>query len=897
MKLYKKLIALAVAVLPTAANAEVNITFDTEDYQAVGVYDWWEASPFRSQDGQPAQLKGNCRVVANPYAAEEDGVNTSEKVLGFQRSRFGSNLFGARIDLKEDQRFELTPKAQYVHVLMRKPVNGRSMIIGLGRHNSKTAGYEETWKDQSPEVVQFTATGNNKAPADAWTDVVFTIKGAGNIDIYSLIVVPDCEAPHAYTEDFPVFIDNVKVNNSSAPEVALTGDYPVCFDKDQTYTRNDRKLNSLTITTAAGTYTKNGIGNQCWSEAFDGFINAQRGETVSVKCNYTGSWMHSFVYFDANNNGKFEVDEEELVAYKNTGSGDHSATHTFTIPENLQPGIYRLRGKVDWESTDPAGNDGSNGNYIISNGGGIIDVLFNVFDPEQATVSVNNFQRNGDILLADESKIDNHQQPLHTALTVKAKPENGFDYAGMILTCGYGIGGDSLVHSNPQYLSTTIPHTAFTEDDTYTIPAEYFYTDLFIEGLMVEKGTLPDPEPEPNPEDKEATFPFVSPSPIQGQWVMGTKSYHIQNGAAENGWVSTAYADASGYLRLDNGNEPEDQEGEWVVCGNDEDGYSFYNVAAGPTQVLGITGSEASARVKLYDLGQEGDAKVLFDFHENGQGFSFRIHGTEYNCFNSRNQYLALWEHANAFSSDNGSRFTFFEASDIEGIDPNPQPEPSATKFFTAEELRAEVAKAGVAHIGILNVTATSNKYVNGKSYNGVPASEDGTLEGVRAPQEDEIMEVYAVEDGYILRQADAEEGEGYLDCAAGGNFSVTDREGALVWQIVGHEEEGYGSISGYDDLYSDIEKEPNDYMIRFIALGQYLNGQNQGGTGGLRGGTGAWSFNYAYNVNYQGGSEPDGIGTVLAPDAHRGTFDLQGRPATLNGRGLFILNGKKVLR
>lgn len=45
MNLYKKCLTLAVAVLPLAAFAEVNVTFETDDYAAVGVYDWWEASP------------------------------------------------------------------------------------------------------------------------------------------------------------------------------------------------------------------------------------------------------------------------------------------------------------------------------------------------------------------------------------------------------------------------------------------------------------------------------------------------------------------------------------------------------------------------------------------------------------------------------------------------------------------------------------------------------------------------------------------------------------------------------------------------------------------------------------------------------------------------------------
>ncbi|MCQ2266104.1 MAG: lytic polysaccharide monooxygenase auxiliary activity family 9 protein [Bacteroidaceae bacterium] len=654
MKLFKKLILSAAWVLPVAANAEVNITFQSADeYQKVGVYDWWEGSPFRT-----GELKGNCKVVNNPYVDEEEAVVTNEKVLGFQRSIHGSNMYGARIDLKEDQRFVLTPQAQYVHVLMRKPVAGRSMLITLGRHNEKTAGYETTWKDQSPEVVQSTNTGNNKALADTWTDVVFPIKGAGNIDIYSLVVVVDCEPSHTRTEDFAAYIASVKINNNSAPEIALVGDYPICFEKDQAYSKTDRKLNSVTVTTEAGTFNMQ-AGNKMYTEAFGQFIPVKAGETITAQCNYNGSWMHSFFYLDANDNGKFELDADELVAYKNAGSNDFSAKHSFKIPEGLTPGIYRLRGKVDWESTDPAGNNGANGNFIVDNRGAIMDMLLNVYDPAVTTVTVNNDQRNGDILLADGGKIENYSHQRLTSLKVKAQPEKGFDYAGMIIRTGYNMAGDSLVHSNPQWTYKVINYSQFAEDDTYTIPASDFSADVRIEGLMVEKGTLP-----PAPLEG-VTFPYASPAPSANGWTAGSKAYYVQNCANENAWISTAvdYTDLEGNLKLSNGTMPEDEAGQWVVCGTDEEGYQFYNVAAGPGMVLGVTGSEAGARCKMYKTTSvTNDVTTRFDFHENGEGFSFRKHGTEYDCFNSRGQYLALWNNSDAFSSDKGSRLLFVEA-------------------------------------------------------------------------------------------------------------------------------------------------------------------------------------------------------------------------------------------
>lgn len=78
MKKLKKYIGLCgLALLPIAVQAQT-ITFETEDYAALGVYDTWEASPFRT-----GELSGNVAVVDN-HLKTADG-NNSDKILGMQR--------------------------------------------------------------------------------------------------------------------------------------------------------------------------------------------------------------------------------------------------------------------------------------------------------------------------------------------------------------------------------------------------------------------------------------------------------------------------------------------------------------------------------------------------------------------------------------------------------------------------------------------------------------------------------------------------------------------------------------------------------------------------------------------------------------------------------------------
>lgn len=194
----------------------------------------------------------------------------------------------------------------------------------------------------------------------------------------------------------------------------------------------------------------------------------------------------------------------------------------------------------------------------------------------------------------------------------------------------------------------------------------------------------------------------------------------------------------------------------------------------------------------------------------------------------------------------------------------------TTVKYFTAPELRAEAEANGMALIAINNVTTTGNKYINGLQ-TGDKVSESGTLADAREPYDNEVLEMIPADGGYILRQAVAEEGEGYIGLN-GNNFTVTVAGDATVWTVLGPGEEGYGNVSGYDDIYTDIDKSLNDNMVRFIVNGnQYMNGQGYGNLGGVRGGTGAWSFNYIYNANYGKVIEP-----VVPEDAYPVNFDKE---------------------
>ena len=497
----KKNIILSAAVMLFGLNAQAQtqISFENEDYKAISVYDSWAESPFRAAT---PTIDFDAAVVENPDT-EVDAVmgvapNGSEKVVKLRRSRFGSNTFGVRIDLKEPIR--VTKQLQYIHImtyLKDKPTDSRMMVIGLGKR------LEESWNWQTGEDEQFWAvTTSNVKPKEGWQDVVVSFKGFSyskeekensGIDIYALVIVPDVRSPHADANDWYAYFDEIVVDNN--PDKRFTTDkYALTYDKDAASTRTDRKLNSVGLTTSAGNYTSPGAQGKVYADNTTlGVFSAKAGEEVQPTFNYTGGWMSGYIYVDWNNDGKFEfavnddgtpAEGSEIVSYSaaqvngtwrksdgtTSGNGNTigSPMPKFTVPAGTPAGFYRMRYKVDWDNLNPAGD-----NAIISNGGGYIDVMLDVHGDQ---VTVNASQLNGDIVLAsDESPLQGYVLNYASPLKVKDIPAPGFVQYGFLLKYGYNVNASEQLddNGNPNWIEVNVPYTAIAADGTYTIPAEY----------------------------------------------------------------------------------------------------------------------------------------------------------------------------------------------------------------------------------------------------------------------------------------------------------------------------------------------------------------------------------------------------------------------------------------
>lgn len=491
----KQYIALAALTMPLAASAQSVIDFETSATQgaSVSVFDTWENSPFRT-----GKLNGNIKVIDNPFKVVDEitgNGNKSDKVLAFQRSRFGSSTFGARVELAEP--LALTPKTQYVHVKIYTPKAEKIMLFALGKRADRA--------DQSKDVVQVEANCISSIKANKWCDAVFAISSAPGVNIHSFLIIPDLQSTHNLAQDFAVYVDDIEVNNTSMPSIQY-GVYPTSYDKTTKKVQDRRYTSGVNFKSSDGQQslsTNQQSDKLIFQDLLASSLKAKAGDEITTSVNYQGGWMNAYVYLDRDNNGKFDytlneqgtpAEKSDIMSFSNyqgknskgeaTGQGNTTSLPNFTIPADLKPGFYRLRYKVDWDCIDPAGNT-SNENPITQNSGAIIDTRLNVHGEK---VSIWRGQHtegtNGEMLTTDGKNFEKHEIAFGKDYTVKFKPGDGFKVGKIYLRHGYNLEKGSLVNETPQYTDVVLP-AYMVKDNTLTIPAEYIDGDVCITPTFV----------------------------------------------------------------------------------------------------------------------------------------------------------------------------------------------------------------------------------------------------------------------------------------------------------------------------------------------------------------------------------------------------------------------------
>ena len=225
-------------------------------------------------------------------------------------------------------------------------------------------------------------------------------------------------------------------------------EYPVNFDKTAKSTHSSRALNSFSLQqTGKDKQTESVYASKAaYEDHTSKVFTVEAGSELTASFDYTGEWMHSFVYIDFDNDGQFSYKEgkwdqtgTDLVAFsfysldsnpKNDASGYNSvgdeltgdARNTYAAPSFKAPakaGEYRIRFKFDWNCILPGGSSS-----ILSDGGGVWDATLKVVEPVVDGISSINAEiANGEAQLftVNGVKLNKLQKGLNIVRTADGK--------------------------------------------------------------------------------------------------------------------------------------------------------------------------------------------------------------------------------------------------------------------------------------------------------------------------------------------------------------------------------------------------------------------------------------------------------------------------------------------
>ncbi len=170
------------------------------------------------------------------------------------------------------------------------------------------------------------------------------------------------------------------------PLTAAAANYDINFDKDATIaTKGNRALTAIAFNGTSVSVNQAASKRLYFDLHESAVFSAEAGQEVAPSMEWTGTWMHGYLYIDLNSDGVFNP-ASELISYSylsarnsigQTAADDCGVTLPAFVVPGLKPGDYRMRYVVDWDSNDPGGRT-QQGNTIIDNAGAIVDATLRV---------------------------------------------------------------------------------------------------------------------------------------------------------------------------------------------------------------------------------------------------------------------------------------------------------------------------------------------------------------------------------------------------------------------------------------------------------------------------------------------------------------------------------------
>lgn len=599
--------------------------------------DWSSIDPAGRVDTQNGILKNGgaiCDVLLNVHGEKSNLVVKAEN--GDVLTADGQPLVSGELPYGKGFKVKVSPKAGYacesVRLRFGYNLNGEPVVNGNPQYQEKVI------------------------PA-------FLIKN-NEVEIPAECVSANLEIEAIFFKD-----------NSGGAE-NLKGDYPLNFDKDLKRANEGFIFRDFIFKATKGGTTRCDLANpddKVYCDLTPKQISVVPGDEVNVLTDFANIGMHTYLYVDYGQDGKFTplVGENgtlspssELVSftyYKGFNSSgeavpdaywaDMTRLPSFRVPEMLPTGCYRARLKVDYDNIDPAGQWKAGAeNQIDSLGGYVVDFLLNVHNVKH---DLSLFSLNGNIYGTGKAPMP-MQVDAFKRLAIEPTPvAYGYEAEKIVIKHGHHLDGPQYIHGNRQWSeyevparNYSIPLDSVTGDMAITVNFEATenaaYHLVFSDEFNGEDGTEPAGDKWsrckrqsstwnrwlsdskdvvymkdgnlvtraiPNPDKKTDPVPMITGG-IESKHKFGFTYGKVECRARVESWVGTFPA-----IWL----MPENQSAGWPGCGE----IDIFEAIDGQQTAYGTIHSHWT-----YDLGHKGDPQSAFNTSCNMD--RYHIYGLEW---------------------------------------------------------------------------------------------------------------------------------------------------------------------------------------------------------------------------------------------------------------------------
>lgn len=228
------------------------------------------------------------------------------------------------------------------------------------------------------------------------------------------------------------------------------------------------------------------------------------GVPAKIEFNWEGNWMNSYIYLDRGNDGQFDAlltDDNlpdpagDILAFSNLGNKNSAGEdaidsknvlgNTVLLPEitvpDLEPGLYRMRFKIDFSDVDPGGRKPDESKPTgpdIINGGCIADVMAYVTAPtipaSLADITVK----------AENGTLDLSTPDADGNFTVTGSPDPKFLFKGVNVINVLPAAPEGMTFADENIGNSVVQH--LTTSNEVSLSLNDFYTHGTLEGLFVD---------------------------------------------------------------------------------------------------------------------------------------------------------------------------------------------------------------------------------------------------------------------------------------------------------------------------------------------------------------------------------------------------------------------------